>query len=109
MGGTNILDAGFLMGRPVEQEIGTVERFEKEGPREFKARYLIDQYNKLWKLDPQYNFKQFKIAEKYLNILSVAPASEEVERQKEELKKMQERLAKLEAIYSERLKIKSGT
>ncbi|MCJ7506203.1 hypothetical protein MUP05_07030 [Candidatus Bathyarchaeota archaeon] len=77
---------------------------------EFWMGHTVDplQYNKLWKLDPQYNLKQFKIAEKYLNILSVAPASEEVEHQKEELKKMQERLASLEKIFTEKLKIKES-
>mgnify|MGYP001065647268 CR=1 FL=1 len=30
-----------------EREIGRVETLGKEGPRELKARYLIDQYNKL--------------------------------------------------------------
>ena len=27
-------------------------------------------YNKIWKLDPEYNLAQYRIAEKYLNIVS---------------------------------------
>lgn len=63
-------------------------------------------YNKIWKLDSEYNLTQYKIAERYLNILSTPLESEQIQQQQEELKKMQERLAKLEAIYSERIRIK---
>ena len=65
-------------------------------------------YNKIWKLDPEYNLTQYRIAEKYLNILSTPLESEQIQQQQEELKKMQERLAKLEAVYSETLKIKES-
>ena len=32
-------------------------------------------YNKIWKLDPEYNLTQYKIAEKYLNIISTPPGT----------------------------------
>lgn len=76
---------------------------------EFWLGHTIDKYgyDKFF-LDQEYVRKQYLIAEKYLNILSVPQASEQVKRQEEELKKMQDRLEKLEAIYSEKLKIKES-
>jgi hypothetical protein len=62
-------------------------------------------YNKIWKLDPEYNLTQYKIAERYFNILSTTQESEQIHQQ-EELKKMQERLANLEKVFTEKLKIK---
>jgi len=87
-----------------------IEEGFKTNSAEFWMGHTVDplQYNKLWKLDPQYNLKQYRIAERYLNILTVAPPSQEVERQKEELEKMQDRLQRLEAVYSERLKVKES-
>ncbi len=76
---------------------------------EFWLGHIVDPlgYDKFFN-DTEYVKKQYLIAEKYLNILSIAPASKEVEHQKEELRKVQDRLEKLEAIYSEKLKIKEG-
>jgi hypothetical protein len=77
---------------------------------EFWMGHNVDSlfYNKIWKLDPEYNLKQFKIAEKYLSILSNPPISEEIRKQEDRMKEMQERLAKLEAVYTERIKIKES-
>ena len=76
---------------------------------EFWLGHTVDPmgYNKFFN-DKEYVRKQYLIAERYLNIISVPPASEEVKRQEEEIKKMQERLASLEAIFSEKLKIKES-
>jgi hypothetical protein len=63
-------------------------------------------HNKIWKLDPAYNLMQHQIGEKHLSILSNPPVSEEIRKEEDRLKEMQERLAKLEAVYSEKLKIK---
>jgi len=70
--------------------------------------HLVDGlfYNEIWKLDPAYNLMQYQIAEKHLSILSNPPISEELRKQEDRLKEMQERLAKLEAVYSQKLKIK---
>lgn len=74
---------------------------------EFWLGHTVDPlgYDKFFN-DKEYVRKQYLIAEKYLNIISVPSPSEEVKRQEDEIKKMQERLAKLEAVYSEKLKIK---
>lgn len=50
--------------------------------------------------DANYGLEQYRIAERYLNIISRA-ASVEIERA--HLREMEERLAKLEAVYTERL------
>lgn len=65
-------------------------------------------HNKIWKLDPAYNLMQYQIAEKHLSILSNPPVSEEIRKEEDRLKEMQERLAKLEAVYSEKIKIKES-
>jgi hypothetical protein len=65
-------------------------------------------YNEIWKLDPAYNLMQYQIAEKHLSILSNPPVSEEIRKEEDRLKEMQERLAKLEAVYSEKIKIKES-
>jgi cell shape-determining protein MreC len=49
---------------------------------------------------------QYHIAEKHLSIISNPPVTEEIRKQEDRLKEMQERLEKLEAVYSEKLKIK---
>jgi integrase len=73
---------------------------------EFWMGHTIDPlgYDKFYE-NEEYVKKQYLIAEKYLNILSVPQASEQVKRQEEEMKKMQERLASLERVFTEKLKI----
>lgn len=63
---------------------------------EFWLGHTVDPlgYDKFYN-DQEYVRKQYLIAEKYLNILSTTLAAEEVKRQEQELKKMQERLTKL--------------
>lgn len=73
---------------------------------EFWMGHTIDPlgYDKFYE-NEEYVKKQYLIAEKYLNILSVPLASEQVKRQEEEIKQMQDRLAKIEETYSELLKV----
>ncbi len=76
---------------------------------EFWMGHTVDpsNYNKFAELNPDYVFHQYSIAEKYLSLLK-PPPNEEVKRQEEELKKVQERLANLEKVFTEKLKIKEN-
>ena len=76
---------------------------------EFWLGHTIDKlgYDKFFN-DVEYVRKQYLIAEKHLNIISVPQAGEEVKRQEVEIKQMQDRLEKLEAIYSEKIKIRES-
>ena len=47
-----------------------------------------------------------RVAKKHLNIISGQAASEEARKQKQTIAELEERLAKLEAVHSERLVLK---
>lgn len=49
---------------------------------EFWMGHTVDKYfyNKIWKMDPEYNLKQYRFAEKYLNIVSGETPGVSVER-----------------------------
>jgi hypothetical protein len=75
---------------------------------EFFMGHEVDplHYNKFY-LDREYMIQQYRIAEPYLNIISVPSTSQETEEQKRTIAKLEERLAKLEAVQTERLMLKS--
>lgn len=75
---------------------------------DFMAGHEIDplKYKEFYKTKPQYVEEQYRIAEPYLSITSVPSASQETEEQKRTIAKLEERLAKLEAVSSERLTLK---
>ena len=52
--------------------------------------------------DFEYVKKQYLIAEKYLNIISVPQASEEVKRQEDEIKKMRQKIDELDVTNQAR-------
>ena len=83
------------------------QRLARSDPVEFWLGHIVDKlgYDKFYN-NFEYVKKQYLIAEKHLNIISVPQAGEEVKRQEVEIKQMQDRLEKLEAIYSEKIKIK---
>jgi len=74
---------------------------------EYYAGHSIDpfHYRKLHNLDPQYRKEQYVIVQKFLN-----PNFDEQQRklrdQTQEIAEMRERLATLEAVFSEKIKIK---
>ena len=63
-------------------------------------------YNKFTKNEPEYVLENAKIAAEYLNIISVPSGSQETQEQKEKIARLEERLAKLEAVHTERLTLK---
>jgi hypothetical protein len=75
---------------------------------EYFAGHEVDElrYRQLHDLDPDYRREQYRIVEPYLDPYGRREFSAE---QEEQMKQMQERLAKLEAVYSEKLKIKERT
>lgn len=59
-------------------------------------------YNKIWKLDPEYNLNQYKIAEKYLNILSRSVGNEERElKRQEEIDKVEKEVLEMKESWLE--------
>jgi hypothetical protein len=74
---------------------------------EFWLGHTVDPlgYDKFYQ-DQEYVKKQYLIAEKHLNILSMQPPTEQVQQQQKEIEELRQRLTTLEAIYSEKLKIK---
>jgi hypothetical protein len=62
-------------------------------------------YNKIWTMDADYNRAQYKIAEKYLNVLS-GIATVDLGAQTR-IKELEERLAKLEAVYTKTIEVKA--
>lgn len=83
-------------GRPFNQESA-----------EYFAGHEVDElgYRQLHDIDPDYRREQYLIVEPFLDPYR---RREYIVQQEEEIKRMQDRLAKLEAIYSEKLKIKEG-
>ena len=71
---------------------------------EFWLGHTVDplKYDKFYK-DKNYMPTQYRIAEPYLNIITAPSTSQETEEQKQTIAKLEERLAKLEAVHSERL------
>jgi len=62
-------------------------------------------YNKFTSLSPQYVAENYKIAEKYLNILT-GNANSDSEAQTR-IKELEDRLAKLEAVYTKTIEVKA--
>jgi len=75
---------------------------------EFWMGHKIDPlgYNKFTELNPEYVLDNYRIAEKYLNILTGTVTTTD-EKAQERIKELESRLAKLEAIYTKRLDIKT--
>lgn len=77
-----------------------LEKARKDGFNPLSAEYwmghIVDPlfYNKIWKLDPEYNLNQYRIAEKYLNILS-QPSGEV---KPEALQELEHRIRQLEQL-----------
>lgn len=57
-------------------------------------------YNKIWKLDPEYNLSQYKIAERYLNIISAPPGGMS-EKEQKELRDLLREMAELKTEVEE--------
>ena len=62
-------------------------------------------YNKIWTIDADYNRSQYKIPEKYLNILTGTATNDPGVQTR--IKELEERLAKLEVIYTKKLDVRA--
>jgi hypothetical protein len=73
---------------------------------EYWMGHTVDRmfYNKVWTLDPEYNLAQYRIAEKYLNVLSGSAGVSEAQTR---IKELEDRLAKLEAVYTKTIEVKA--
>jgi hypothetical protein len=87
-----------------------VEKAKVENFNTLSAEYWMGHtvdplfYNKIWTMDADYNRSQYKIAEKYLNVLS---GSAGVSESQTRIKELEDRLAKLEAVYTKTIEVKA--
>jgi hypothetical protein len=72
---------------------------------DFIAGHEIDplRYKEFYKTKPQYVEEQYRLAAPYLSIVGAPPGSQETEEQKRTITRLEERLAKLEAVHTEEL------
>ena len=61
-------------------------------------------YNKIWKLDEDYNLSQYRIAEKYLNILSTPVETEQIQQQEERIQSLEKQLADMRQMIQAGIK-----
>jgi len=59
-------------------------------------------YNKIWKLDPEYNLSQYRIAERYLSVVSgSALDSERIKEQEDRMLDMEREIVNLKAVLQD--------